>query len=71
VDVQASDAVYVGDAVWDVMAASTLGMPTIAFTCGGTSEAELRDAGAAEVYAGPRDLLDNLGRSAIGTLLAG
>jgi phosphoglycolate phosphatase-like HAD superfamily hydrolase len=53
------------------MAASTLGMPTIAFTCGGTSEAELRDAGAAEVYAGPRDLLDNLGRSAIGKLLAG
>ncbi|MET3932503.1 HAD family hydrolase [Arthrobacter sp. OAP107] len=71
VDVQASDAVYVGDAVWDVMAASTLGMPTIAFTCGGTSEAELREAGAVEVYAGPRDLLDNLGRSAIGKLLAG
>jgi HAD superfamily hydrolase (TIGR01509 family) len=71
VDVQAPDAVYVGDAVWDVMAASALGMPTIAFTCGGTSEAELRDAGAVEVYAGPRDLLDNLGRSAIGTLLAG
>jgi hypothetical protein len=46
-------------------------MPTIALTCGGTSEAELLDSGAAEVYAGPRELLDNLGNSAIGKLLAG
>jgi phosphoglycolate phosphatase-like HAD superfamily hydrolase len=52
------------------MAASRIGIPTIALTCGGTSEAELRDVGAAEVYAGPRELLDNLARSAIGKLLA-
>ncbi|WP_314193956.1 HAD family hydrolase [uncultured Arthrobacter sp.] len=71
VGVHASGAVYVGDAVWDVMAASKIGIPTIALTCGGTSEAELRDVGAAEVYQGPRELLDNLGRSAIGKLLAG
>jgi HAD superfamily hydrolase (TIGR01509 family) len=70
VGVQASGAVYVGDAVWDVMAASRIGIPTIALTCGGTSEAELRDVGAAEVYEGPRELLDNLARSAIGKLLA-
>jgi HAD superfamily hydrolase (TIGR01509 family) len=71
VQVPASAAVYVGDAVWDVMAASRLGIPTIALTCGGTSEAELRDVGAVEVYGGPRELLDNLGGSAIGKLLAG
>ena len=71
VQVPASAAVYVGDAVWDVMAASRLGIPTIALTCGGTSEAELRDVGAVEVYGGPRELLENLGSSAIGRLLAG
>jgi HAD superfamily hydrolase (TIGR01509 family) len=71
VGVEASEAVYVGDAVWDVMAANALGMPTIALTCGGTSEAELLSVGAAEVYAGPRELLENLGSSAIGKLLAG
>jgi HAD superfamily hydrolase (TIGR01509 family) len=71
VGLDASGAVYVGDAVWDVMAASKLGIPTIALTCGGTSEAELREAGAVEVYDGPRQLLDNLGGSAIGRLLAG
>ncbi|MGN7252316.1 HAD family hydrolase [Arthrobacter sp. SAFR-014] len=71
VGLDASGAVYVGDAVWDVMAASKLGIPTIALTCGGTSEAELREAGAVEVYDGPRQLLDNLDGSAIGRLLAG
>ncbi|MDQ1593548.1 MAG: hypothetical protein QOH40_104 [Arthrobacter pascens] len=71
VGIEASDAVYVGDAVWDVYAAARLDIPTIGLTCGGTSEAELREAGAVEVYAGPRDLLDNLRDSAIGRLLAG
>ncbi|MDP9695504.1 UNVERIFIED_ORG: HAD superfamily hydrolase (TIGR01509 family) [Arthrobacter globiformis] len=71
VGLEASGAVYVGDAVWDVMAAGKLGIPTVALTCGGTSEAELREAGAVEVYDGPRELLDNLGGSVIGKLLAG
>jgi len=70
VGVRAADAVYVGDAVWDMQAAAALGMPAVAFTCGGTSAAELRDAGAVEVYEGPRDLLENLQESAIGVLLA-
>lgn len=67
--VQPSDAVYVGDAVWDMKAAAALGMPAVAFSCGGTSAAELRDSGAAEVYEGPRDLLENLEGSVIGRLL--
>src|SRR3954454_22053211 len=54
VDVQAADAVYIGDAVWDIYAAGKIGIPAIGLTCGGTSEAELRDAGAVEVYDSPR-----------------
>ncbi|MFJ5861110.1 HAD family hydrolase [Pseudarthrobacter sp. NPDC092439] len=69
VDVEAADAVYVGDAVWDMQAAAALGIPAIGVTCGGISAAELRDAGAAEVYEGPRELLANLTSSAIGRLL--
>jgi HAD superfamily hydrolase (TIGR01509 family) len=69
VGVPAAGAVYVGEAVWDMKAAAALGMPAIGVTCGGRSAAELFDAGAAEVYAGPRDLLENLQDSAIGRLL--
>jgi phosphoglycolate phosphatase-like HAD superfamily hydrolase len=65
----ATDVVYVGDAVWDVLAANKLGIPTIGVTCGGTCEAELRAAGAVEVYEGPGELLDGLWDSAIGRLL--
>jgi HAD superfamily hydrolase (TIGR01509 family) len=42
-------AVMVGDSVWDVKAASAAGVPTLAVLTGGFSEAELREAGAAEV----------------------
>lgn len=70
VGVAAANAVYVGDAVWDMQAAAALGMPAIGVTCGGTSAAELREAGAAEVYNGPRHLLENLQASVIGRLLA-
>lgn len=63
------NAVFVGDAVWDMKAAAALGIPPVGVTCGGINAAELRDAGAVEVYEGPRDLLENLGSSAIGRLL--
>jgi HAD superfamily hydrolase (TIGR01509 family) len=66
----AAAAVYVGDAVWDMKAAVALGVPGIGVTCGGTSAAELREAGAAEVFESPRDILENLHQSAIGRLLA-
>ena len=57
---QAQETVFVGDSVWDVRSAAKLGIPTIGLTCGGTSEAELLEAGATAVYASPRDLLENL-----------
>jgi phosphoglycolate phosphatase-like HAD superfamily hydrolase len=50
-------AVFVGDAVWDVLAASKAGLQCIGLECGGTSAAELRDAGAVAVYQDPADLL--------------
>jgi HAD superfamily hydrolase (TIGR01549 family) len=43
-------AVMFGDSVWDVKAASTAGVPTLAVLTGGFSEAELREAGAAAVF---------------------
>jgi HAD superfamily hydrolase (TIGR01509 family) len=42
-------AVMVGDSTWDVKAAGAAGIPTLAVLSGGFSEAELRQAGAAEV----------------------
>jgi HAD superfamily hydrolase (TIGR01509 family) len=42
-------AVMVGDSVWDVKAAASAGVPTLAVLTGGFSESELREAGAAQV----------------------
>jgi HAD superfamily hydrolase (TIGR01509 family) len=58
--------VVVGDTVWDALAAKNAGLPCIGLTSGGISGAELRDAGAVEVYQDPRDLLANLEKSALG-----
>jgi HAD superfamily hydrolase (TIGR01509 family) len=52
------DVVFVGDTVWDVRAAGALDVPCFGLTCGGISEAELLEAGAAGVYANPRALID-------------
>lgn len=62
-----ANAVYVGDSVWDVYATAKLAMPCIGLTCGGTTEAELRAAGAAAVFDSPRQLLSSLD-TALGTL---
>ncbi|MFE9201735.1 HAD family hydrolase [Micromonospora sp. NPDC007230] len=57
--------VFVGDSVWDVVAAGHLGIPCIGLTCGGTSRAELAAAGAVAVYDDPAALLEGLGESAL------
>lgn len=54
------NACMVGDAVWDVVAATHAGIPTIGLCCGGYGRQELLDAGAVEVYLGPGDLLAHL-----------
>jgi HAD superfamily hydrolase (TIGR01509 family) len=61
----AANAVMVGDTKWDVEAAAGCGVPCVAMLTGGWSEQELRDAGAVEVYAGPRDLLERLDDSVL------
>ena len=60
--------VVVGDTVWDVKAAERAGLPCVAVTSGGISEAELREAGAAEVYADPATLLEHVEESIVGRL---
>lgn len=54
------NALMIGDAVWDVVAASHAGIPTIGLCCGGYGRHELLDAGAVEVYLNPGDLLAHL-----------
>lgn len=67
---EAANVVFVGDAVWDVIAATELGIPTIALASGGTSESELRDAGAALVYRDVRALLDAFDDGPLHALMA-
>jgi HAD superfamily hydrolase (TIGR01509 family) len=64
--VPAEQAVFVGDTVWDVQASGKAGVPCIGLLSGGISREELADAGAAQVYGGPADLLAALPRSLIG-----
>jgi HAD superfamily hydrolase (TIGR01509 family) len=64
--VDPGQAVFVGDAAWDVEAAGRAGVPCLGILTGGWSRGELRDAGAHEVYDSPADLLDRLD----GSLLA-
>jgi phosphoglycolate phosphatase-like HAD superfamily hydrolase len=59
----------VGDTVWDVEAAARAGLVCVAVTTGGISARDLQAAGAAAVYSGPEDLLNNLDTSPLGELL--
>jgi HAD superfamily hydrolase (TIGR01549 family) len=61
--------VFVGDAVWDGAAAQRAGVSFMGLTCGGTSEAELRAAGALEVWRDPAQLLAGLDVSVLGSLV--
>ncbi len=54
------DAVMVGDSVWDIEAAERAGIETLGLLTGGYSEAELRDAGAREVFDSLPELRDRL-----------
>jgi HAD superfamily hydrolase (TIGR01549 family) len=55
----AEEGVMVGDTPWDVKAARKAGVDTIAVLTGGFAEAELRDAGAIEVFESVRELCDS------------
>ena len=66
--VEAADAVFVGDTVWDIEACKRAGVPTIALLSGGVSRDELETAGAQAVFDNPRDLCKHLDSTAIGAL---
>lgn len=55
--VEPAEAIFVGDTVWDCIAASRAGVRTIGLLSGGSSSAELRSAGAISVYDNPAALL--------------
>ncbi|MCW2736283.1 HAD family hydrolase [Nocardioides sp.] len=57
------NAIAVGDAVWDALAAEAADVPSIGLRSGGTGAERLRSAGASWVYDGPRDLLAQLSHS--------
>ena len=58
-------ATMVGDTPWDCEAARRAGIETICVRSGGFSEAELRDAGAAQVFESVRELCERLGDTAL------
>jgi HAD superfamily hydrolase (TIGR01549 family) len=53
-------ACVVGDSVWDIKAAQAAGLPAYGVLTGGTSRAELEQAGAAAVYEDAEELLARL-----------
>jgi HAD superfamily hydrolase (TIGR01549 family) len=54
------EAMMIGDTVWDVEAAARADVPTLAVLTGGFSEAELRDAGARDVFESVDELRKSL-----------
>lgn len=56
-EIEPADALALGDTPWDVEAAGKAGVKTVALTCGGWTEQELKEAGAIAVYRDPADLL--------------
>jgi HAD superfamily hydrolase (TIGR01509 family) len=56
----AKEAVMVGDTPWDVQAAKSARVPTIAVRTGGFGQDELEDAGAAAVFESVAELLERL-----------
>jgi len=60
VGVSPEQAIFVGDSVWDMQAATRAGVRAVGVRTGGVSGGELRAAGAADVYDDPTDLINNV-----------
>jgi HAD superfamily hydrolase (TIGR01509 family) len=65
VDADRSEAIMVGDTPWDVKAALGAGVPTLTVMTGGFSNAELREAGAVDVYESVAELSDKLDETSL------
>jgi HAD superfamily hydrolase (TIGR01509 family) len=68
VGVNADQAVYVGDAVWDIIACGRAGVAAIGLLSGGSSREELEKAGAEAVFENPQDLCEHLDETSIAAL---
>lgn len=66
--VTAEDAVFVGDAVWDIEACNRAGLPAIGVLSGGVSRDELLEAGAEAVFENAHELCDRIGETRISHL---
>ena len=66
--VPAERAVFIGDAVWDMKAATRAQVVAVGLLSGGIPRADLEAAGATAVYENPADLLEQLGRSPLAEL---
>ena len=64
-----SEALVVGDTVWDIEAAAKLGLKVVGVVTGGIGRLELEEAGAIAVYDDVAQLLVQLDRSPIARLL--
>jgi HAD superfamily hydrolase (TIGR01549 family) len=56
-DVEASEAIVIGDTPYDAEAAGKINLRTVGVLCGGFPEAELRAAGCTDIFRDPADLL--------------
>jgi HAD superfamily hydrolase (TIGR01509 family) len=65
-EAEAGDAVMVGDTTWDIKAAESADVPTIAVRTGGFGQDELEDAGAAAVFESVSELLQRLDDTKLG-----
>jgi len=65
---RADDALFVGDTVWDVQAASRAGVRCVCVLSGGISETELREAGAIAVYRDVAHIVEEFDDSPLGQL---
>jgi HAD superfamily hydrolase (TIGR01509 family) len=66
-EVDAAEAIVIGDTPYDAMAAGRAGIRTIAVLTGGFSEETLREAGAIAVYADIEELLERYDEWAVST----
>jgi HAD superfamily hydrolase (TIGR01509 family) len=64
-NVDADEAIAVGDTPYDAEACSKIHVRTIGLTCGGWRAGELRSAGCIEVFRDPADLLANFAKSSL------
>jgi HAD superfamily hydrolase (TIGR01549 family) len=66
--VGADAAVYVGDAVWDIVASKNAGVSSIGVLSGGVSREELGSAGAENVFDNARELCEQIDTTRIAEL---